>query len=143
MKKITKKQSLTEIFFDYTKNINDSKLFAGLVILVLNISSKFVSVPLSKTMESYVKHSFSRHILVFAMAWMGTRDIFIALIITILFFVLMEFFLNEQSSWCVLPEGFTSYHVGLLEINSKMTSEEIETMTKLLEKAQKLKKELE
>jgi len=142
MKKI-KKQSLTEIFFDYTKNINDSKLFAGLVILVLNISSKFVSVPLSKTMESYVKHSFSRHILVFAMAWMGTRDIFIALIITILFFVLMEFFLNEQSSWCVLPEGFTSYHVGLLETNSKMTSEEIETMTKLLEKAQKLKKELE
>jgi hypothetical protein len=139
-----KKKTLTDIFFDYTKNINDSKIFAGLVILTLNISSKFVTVPLSKTMESYIKHSFSRHILVFAMAWMGTRDILIAFIITLVFFILMEFFLNEESSWCVLSEGFTSYHVGLLDTKeNKLTSEELQLMSKLLDKAQKIKKDLE
>ena len=65
--------------YNHIKAINDSKLFAGLIVIILNVSSKFTTVPISKTMESYLKNTFSRHILVFAIAWMGTRDVFIAL----------------------------------------------------------------
>ena len=59
-------------------NINKSKVFAGLMIIVLNIASKFVTFKFGKTTEMYLKYTFSRQILVFAMAWMGTRDIYIA-----------------------------------------------------------------
>ena len=49
--------------FEYLRNmikpINDSKLFAGLVILTLNMSSKMMTLPMSRTMESLIKHSFS------------------------------------------------------------------------------------
>ena len=31
---------------NFTKNINDSKIFAGLMIIVLNVSSKFVNIKL-------------------------------------------------------------------------------------------------
>ena len=53
---------------NYVKNVNDSKLFAGLMIITLNIASKFVTIKLSKTMESYLKYTFSKQILIFAIA---------------------------------------------------------------------------
>jgi len=87
---------------DHVKVLNDSKIFAGLMIITLNISSKFVNLKLSKTMESYLKNTFSRQLLIFAIAWMGTRDIYIALTITILFSLIMDVLLNEQSSFCIL-----------------------------------------
>ena len=65
--------------------MNQSKLFAGLIIIILNISSKFVTIRLSKSMEGYLKYTFSRDILVFSMAWMGTRDIYTALFIAAVF----------------------------------------------------------
>jgi hypothetical protein len=94
-------------------NLNQNKVFAGLVIIVLNISSKFVTIKLSKSMEAYLKYTFSRSILIFAMAWMGTRDIYTALFITILFGICANYLFNEESAYCCLPESFTSYHEGL------------------------------
>jgi hypothetical protein len=94
-------------------SLNQSKVFAGIIIIVLNISSKFVTIKLSKSMEAYLKYTFSRSILIFAMAWMGTRDIYTALFITILFGICANYLFNEKSAYCCLPESFTTYHEGL------------------------------
>ena len=56
--------------------LNGSKIFAGFMIIMLNISSRFVTIKLSKSVESYLKYTFSRQILIFTIAWMGTRDIY-------------------------------------------------------------------
>jgi hypothetical protein len=151
-------KSMSELFgytHNYVNMLNNSKLFAGLMIIILNIASKFVTIKLSKSMEAYLKYTFSRQILVFAIAWMGTRDIYIAITITIVFVFLMDFLFNEESRFCILPEAFTDYHVNLLETNtvnnlnpspttntgtpaptnSPITSEEIEQAKALLERA--------
>jgi hypothetical protein len=120
------------------KVINDSKIFAGLMIITLNIASRFVNLKLSKTVESYLKNTFSRQILVFAIAWMGTRDLFVALFITILFSLVTGYLCNEESAFCILPEKFTDYHVGLLNDEAEcksFTKEDIEKAFKVLEKA--------
>jgi hypothetical protein len=93
--------------------LNGSKVFAGCMIMVLNISSRFVTIKLSKSMESYLKYTFSRQILIFAIAWMGTRDIYIALAVATMFTIIMDFLLNEDNMFCVLPSSFTDYHVQL------------------------------
>lgn len=103
------------LFHDNVKVMNNSKLFAGLMIIILNVSSKFVTIKLSKSMEAYLKYTFSRNILIFAIAWMGTRDIYIALGITVLFIVFMDYLLNEDSPYCCLPNDFTDYHLNLAE----------------------------
>jgi hypothetical protein len=97
------------------QQINNSKLFAGLMIITLNIASKFVNIKLSKTLEAYLKFTFSRQILIFAMAWMGTRDIYIALIICIVFNIITQYLFHEDSMFCCLPEGFKDYHLSLLD----------------------------
>jgi hypothetical protein len=66
-------------------------------------------------MEGYLKYTFSRDILVFAMAWMGTRDIYTALFITLVFSLCANFLFNEQSGFCCLPESFIDKNAALLE----------------------------
>jgi hypothetical protein len=128
--------------FNYLNNniiaLNNSKVFAGIIIIVLNISSKFVTITIPKTMESYLKYTFSRDILIFAMAWMGTRDIYVSLCIVTVFIITMDFLFNEDSMFCCLPEQFTNYHVGLLSENSvKASDAEIIKAKEVLDKCLK------
>ena len=86
--------------------VNDNKFFAGVIMLTMNIGSKYVSIKLSKTQENYVKYSLGRQILVFAILWMGTRDIFTSLVLTAVFILLADYLFNENSKFCVIPNKY-------------------------------------
>jgi|UniRef100_A0A6C0D3U7 hypothetical protein len=127
-------------YFDsHVQTLNQSKIFAGLMIITLNIVSKFANFKLSKTLESYLKYTFSRQVLVFAIAWMGTRDIYIALFITFCFTIVTEHFFHEESPFFVLSEDFRDYHINLLENEGKdeVTKEDVIKAKAILEKAKK------
>lgn len=111
--------------------INSSKIFAGLVVVILNISSRFVSIRLSKSVESYLKHTFSRDILIFCIVWMGSRDMYIAFLATIVMAFCIDYLFNENSSLCILPESFTNHHIQLMD-KKEPTPEEIENARKIL-----------
>lgn len=104
-------------FFDFIHgqimSLNNSKFFAGLVIISLNIASKFVTIKLSKTTETYLKYTFSRQILIFAMAWMATRDIYMALILTAVFVVLADYLFNEDSCFCCFSDDFKRHYLNI------------------------------
>ena len=121
------------------QGVNTSKIFAGLVVITLNISSKFVTIKMSKTMESYLKFTFSRDILIFCIVWMGSRDIYIAFCVTLLFILFMDYLLNENSFLCILPEKFTNHHLELID-NQTPTPEEIQNAKQILERADKHEK---
>ena len=124
-------------FHNYVKIMNGSKMFAGLVVITLNIASRFVTIKLSKSMESYLKFTFSRDVLVFCIVWMGSRDIYIAASFTLLFTFIMDFLLNEESSFCILPETFTTYHTELLD-GTEPTADEIKNAESVLERVKKI-----
>jgi len=112
--------------------MNQSKIFAGLMIIILNIASKFVIIQLPKTVESYLKFTFSRDLLVFAIAWMGTRDIYIALGIVCFFIFVVDFLCNENSAMCILPENFIESHVEKLDtMNNTITLQDIQNIKNL------------
>lgn len=87
--------------------INKSKIFAGLVVVTLNIASRFVNMKLSKSLENYLKYAFSRDILIFCIVWMGSRDIYVSILITALFVLVADTLFNEDSAFCIFPEHFT------------------------------------
>ena len=132
------KNVLTQLFSYLHNNIqaiNNSKIFAGLMIITLNIVSKFANFKLSKTLEGYFKYTFSRQILVFAIAWMGTRDIYISLLITLVFVIVTEYLFHEESNFFVLSEEFKDYHISLLDNENTVTEEDIKKAKLYLEKA--------
>lgn len=118
---------------------NKSKVFAGLMIITLNIASKFVTIKLSKSMESYLKYTFSKQILVFAIAWMGTRDIYTAFVIMLAFTLSIDYLFNEDSQFCILPETFTNYHRDLIDNDD----DEVEKAKKIVENAETKEKKKE
>ena len=77
--------------------LNNSKFFAGIIMILLNVGSKFITIQFSKSTEEYMKMSICKEILVFAMAWMGTRDIYTALGLTAIFTILSDHLFNEES----------------------------------------------
>jgi len=136
--------SILSYIHEQIQALNTSKIFAGIMIITLNIVSKFVNIKLSKTMESYLRYTFSKYILVFTIAWMGTRDIYIALFIMFCFIIISDFLLDEESWFCVLPEEFKDHHLTILEENENMenvTDEQLTNAKKIIEKAKEQKKE--
>lgn len=116
---------------EFIKFLNKNTLFIGMMMFVMNISSRFVTIKLSKSMEGYLKYTFSKHILIFTIAFIGTRDLYAALVITILFAIFMDFLFNEDSKYCCLPESFTSHHIALLDNSGNVLKPEKETETEI------------
>lgn len=87
------------------ESINGSKLFVGLMMIFLNIGSKFITIDLSQTQKEYLTNSILRQVLIFAIAFVGTRDIITALILTAVFTILVDGLLNEKSPIGILPKS--------------------------------------
>ena len=120
------------------KTLNNSKFFAGVVMIMLNIGSKYVTIELSKNQEQYLKNNIGRQLLIFAISWMGSRDILIALALTAIFTVLTDHLFNEQSSFCIIPKRYRRYeHLLDLDKDNQVTEEEIRKATEILEKAKR------
>ncbi len=133
------KKELFEIMIYFHKKVqvmNSSKIFAGLIVITINIASRFVTIKLSKAMENYLKFTFSRDVLVFCVVWMGSRDIYISLCVALLFTITMDYLLNEESSFCVLPESFTTYHSELSN-STNPTATEIKNAEAVLNRVKK------
>ncbi len=135
--------SFTELLKYINEHImfmNNSKFFAGVIMILLNVGSKFITIQFSKSTEEYLKMSVTKQILVFAMAWMGTRDIYAALGLTAIFTVLSDFLFNEESKCCVVPHKYRVLH-RLVDVNNDgdVTETEIATALAILEKAKREK----
>ena len=75
-------------------------------------------------------------LIIFAITWLGTKDILIALVITGIFNVLIDYLLNEESTLCIIPKKYREYENILdLDGDGEVTEEEINNATAILEKA--------
>ena len=123
--------------------LNNSKFFAGVIMIILNICSKFITVQFSKSTEEYLKMNLTKQLLVFAMAWMGTRDIYTALVLTAVFTVLSEYMFNEESSMCIVPHKYRVLN-KLVDTNNDqiISDDEVNEAIEILEKAKKNKERM-
>ena len=87
-------------------SLNSSTFFAGIMMICLNIGSRYIQLNLDESTESYIKYALTKEILVFTISWMATRNIYTALVLTAVFVVLADFALNEKSNYCILPKNF-------------------------------------
>jgi hypothetical protein len=119
--------------FEALNVLNSSKYFTGIMMILLNIGSRFVEIRLGDSMEAFVKYNVARELLIFTIAWMGTRDIFVSLVLTAVFVILSQFLMNSKSNYCILPDKYkyikvdkdNDGHISDIEINKA-----IETLEK-------------
>ena len=121
-------------------SINTHPLFIGLMVIFLNIGSKYITIKLSKSQEQYVKNSLGRQFLIFAIMWSGTRDIVYAILLTGAFVVMADHLFNEDSQYCVVPRYLRNY-AKIVDTNDDgyVTSAEAEEAIKTLKILKKQK----
>lgn len=126
--------------FELLNSLNSSKYFTGVIMILLNIGSRYVELNLSKSMESFIKFNLARELLIFSMAWMGTRDIVVALLLTAAFVILSDFLLNNKSKFCILPEKYNYLNVDQNK-DGVISDSEISKAIETLEKAKRQREE--
>ena len=117
------------------ESLNSSTFFAGIMMICLNIGSRYIQLNLDESTESYIKYALTKEILVFTISWMATRNIYSALVLTAVFVVLADFALNEKSKYCILPKNFiNSRKLGEYTNNKVITEKEFNDAMEIVEK---------
>lgn len=130
-----KKRNLHQSINDFIKTLNNSKFFAGIMMLIMNIGSKYVTLQLSESQEDYVKYTLGRQLLVFAILWAGTRDIVISLSLALVFILFADYLFNDSSRFCILSEKCKT---SVKSYNKKtVTSKDIQNAIDILKQARK------
>lgn len=86
------------------ESLNENKLLVGLVLIFLNIGSKFIVIELSETQKQLLSNTILRQVLVFCVAFAGTRDVMMSLLLTAIFVILVDGVLHEDSPISLVPK---------------------------------------
>jgi len=119
-------------------SLNNSKLLAGVVMLMMNVGGKYIDIKLSKTQETFIRNTFVRELFIFAVAWMGTHDIVLSILLTAAFMILANYLFNEKSSLCIMSAKYKNLD-KILDTNEDgiISPEEIAKARQTLQKAQR------
>ena len=139
-KKVSFIDNITSTITFNLNSLNNSKYFAGAMLILLNLGTKYVPLELTKSQEKYLKYTISRQLLLFTILWVGTRDIVISLILTAVFIILANYLFNENSKFCIMPEKYKELNNLLDENGDGIVSEkEIDDALNVLKNAKKQK----
>ena len=87
------------------ESLNENKLMLGLVMIFMNIASKFIVIELSDTQKELLSNTILRQVLIFCIAFVGTRDVLLSLLLTAIFVILVDGLLHEGSPMYILPKS--------------------------------------
>ena len=76
----------------------------GLLIILMNVGSRYVSQDMPKTVEIMLRHPLARILIIFSIVYVSTRDIEISLFITLVFIILTQHLLHEDSPYCIMGQ---------------------------------------
>lgn len=92
------------MIFQTFDSLNQSKYFAGIMMLILNLGSKYITLELSENQDQLLKNKIIRRFLVFTVVFVATRDIFVSLILTGIFILLVSGLFNENSRYSIVTK---------------------------------------
>ena len=111
---------------DYISSLNNSKIFIGLTMIIVNLGSKYLVEELSNTQKQLFKNTIVRRIVLFTVIFMATKDIKTAFILTASFIILVTGLFNENSKFCIYKFNGKCY--------SKITEDAYNEAKKIVEK---------
>ena len=127
---------MLDYIHSFLRPVNESKLLVGMMMIFLNVGSKYIDLGLSKTQEQVSREGLAREMLIFAISFMGTRDIPTAIILTASFTVLSNMLLNENSKYCIIPNKMKKIQELMdTDGDSMISAEEEKRAIEILEKA--------
>lgn len=111
-------------------SLNNSKFFAGAMMLLMNLGARNIAAELSEMHEKILNHKIVRRLLVFVLVFYATRDVKVSIIITVIFIILVSGIFHEDSPYCILPTKD-------IDKNHRITKEEFTIAQEIITKYQR------
>jgi hypothetical protein len=87
-------------------SLGNNKYFIGMMMLLLNLGSRYIFLELGKTHDKFFNQKFVRRALIFTVFFVATRDIIASVLLSIFFIVFFLELTHEKSPYCILPKGY-------------------------------------
>ncbi len=121
-------------YFDkFFHNLNTSNYFIGIMMILLNIGSKYFVQELGSSLDAFFNIKIIRRLLIFTVFFVATRDVKTSIILTAAFIILALELFNEKSKMCILPKNI----IDAIDTNKDgvLSQDEINRALKLLKRA--------
>ena len=112
-------------------NLNNSKFFAGILMILMNLGSKYISLELSESQDEFFSNVVIRRIMIFTVVFIATKDIIVSFIITACFIILVSGLFNQDSKYCLIRNNSPKTKI--------ISKEQVEKAKKIIMKYEKQK----
>ena len=92
------------MFETVVDDINQNKYFIGFMMIILTIGGRFIIGELSPSQKKLIDNKVLRRLFIFCSFFMATRDIRMALIITLVFIFVFSHLLDTKSNYCIIKK---------------------------------------
>jgi hypothetical protein len=80
-------------------HLNESKIFLGITMLVLNIGSKYIVAEIGDFHERLLDNDLVKRFILFSLFFVATHDVVLALLLTFVFSCIVYGFFHEKSKY--------------------------------------------
>jgi hypothetical protein len=109
------------VFTEIFNTLNNSNFFIGIMMILLNIGSKYIEVDL-QSHKQLLNSTIMRRLVIFTIVFIATKDVLTSLIVTAVFIILVLNLFNSDSKYCILPKSVQDID---LNNDNKISDDEI------------------
>jgi hypothetical protein len=97
--------SLAESMLLSIHEFNMNPYILGIAYILLNLGGRFMVLSVTPAQEAFLQNIVFRPLLLFAIMFIGTRNLIVAFWLTLLILLFIHYLFNENSSWYLLKEN--------------------------------------
>lgn len=86
------------------EKLNENKFFVGLMMIFVTIGGRYIITELNETQKKIIHNKIFRRLIIFGAFFMSTRDIYTAIILTIMFILIISELFNDEDNMDFLYE---------------------------------------
>jgi len=83
-------------------DINMNPYLLGCAYILLNLGGRFMVLSVTPAQEAFLQNIIFRPLLLFAIMFIGTRNLVVAFWLTLIVLSVLHYLLNENSDWYLL-----------------------------------------
>ena len=107
---------MIESFFSI---LNNSRYFNGIMNILMQIGGRFITSEIPVNLQLLFENIWIRRFLIFCVIFIATRDIKMAIFLTLIYIILFSYIFNSESNICIINE---ENMYGKKKINNKIIS---------------------
>jgi hypothetical protein len=116
---VAQPESISDRVLASIHDINMNPYMLGLAYILLNLGGRFMVMSVTPVQEAFLQNIVFRPLLLFAIMFIGTRNLVVAFWLTLVVPTLLHYLLNENSSWYLLRPWASSGETKGYEIYSQ------------------------